>query len=277
MNTDEILNYFSGYIERELGIQYSKQNSFQLQNRLLEIAKLLGEPGVEALHARAVRDGIRGEFQNLLLDLATNNETSFFRDAKVFTALEEALFRPFIKSASSRPLKIWSAASSTGQEPLSLTMSLCELAPELRFEITATDVCDRVLERAKSGAYTLLEVQRGLSPQLLAKYFSKDERTERFTARPSLREKIRYQKQNLLAPFALTGPFDLILCRNVLIYQSVENKRTILGRITALLRDEGILVLGSGESLMGLSEDYLSVSVGGAILYRRKPARARVA
>ena len=270
MKSDEIIQFFSSYIERELGIQYSRENSFQLQNRLHEIAILLGEPSDEALYTRAMREGINGNFQRYLLDLATNNETSFFRDAKMFTALEETLFRPLKYGKDSCVLKIWSAASSSGQEALSLAMSLSEYAPGVPFEITATDVCDRVLERAEKGVYSQFEVQRGLKASLLTKYFIKDGRTENWMAKPELRKKIRYRKQNLLAPIGFDGPFDLILCRNVLIYQSVENKRAILARITALLRGGGVLVLGSGESLMGLSDAYLPLTVGGAILYQRK-------
>jgi chemotaxis protein methyltransferase CheR len=252
-----------------LSIQYSKDNSFQLRNRLEEIAKLLGEPSPEDLYQRAKRQGIGGSFQQLLLDLATNNEPSFFRDPRVFRALEEAWIRPQVERKSKSPLRIWSAASSTGQEALSLAMCVMESAPGLQFEIIATDISDRVLERAREGSYSQLEVQRGLSTALLLKYFDKEGRLERWRAKSVLLDKIKYSKQNLLSPLLVQGPFDLVLCRNVLIYQSVENKRMVIARIASQLKEEGLLVLGSGESLIGLSNDFVSVNCSGAILFKK--------
>jgi chemotaxis protein methyltransferase CheR len=274
MPHEDILGFFARYIEAELGIVYADHNYFQLQNRLEEISKLIGAADLPALHATAEK-GITGDFRKLLLDTATNNETSFFRDAKVFRALESHLRRPEGRSA---PMRIWSAASSTGQEALSLAMTIRELGEDgpSAYSITGTDISERALTKARSATYSQLEVQRGLSAKLLVKYFTKNERDE-WTACPLLTSNTTFQSMNLKAPFPFRQPFDIVLCRNVLIYQKVESKKEILLRIAAALSPGGLLVLGSGESLIGLLDNFELDTIDGAILYRKKLSSQKAA
>lgn len=260
-------------IETELGIVYAESNYFQLENRLEEIARQIGVSGIPALYEQA-QISMSGPLKQLLLDIATNNETSFFRDPKVFKALENTLDTPEVTPLmAGETLKIWSAACSTGQEPLSLAMMLMERAQKTGvktpFNILATDISERVLTKAKSGIYTQLEVQRGLPAPLMLKYFTKDDQ-DRWSASLEVRRHIEYSKLNLRSKFNYNGIFHLILCRNVMIYQSVEGKRDILSRITSALCPGGYLVLGSGESLIGLSSDFDQKSVEGVIIYRKK-------
>jgi len=273
MQLKNILRFFAEYIESELGIIYAEHNHFQLQNRLEEIARLVGAPDLPSLFEQA-KTGISDQFKQLLLDVATNNETSFFRDPKVFQAIENVVLRALPRSlVVGEELKIWSAASSTGQEALSLAMLINEFSrrerANIRFSILATDVSERVLAKAKTASYTQLEVQRGLPASYLVRYFDNDG-PDKWTASPEITRSIEYKKLNLKELFLPPGSFHLVLCRNVLIYQGVAAKTEILKRITTTLIPEGCLVLGSGESLLGLSTDYEQRSVDGAIVFKKR-------
>lgn len=273
VNENEILKFFSAYIEKEVGIIYAEHNAFQLKNRLEEICKLVGEPNVSSLYKLAQK-GITGSFKQLLVDIATNNETSFFRDPRVFKAIEETILPGLFELyKDGEKMRIWSAASSTGQEAVSVAILLEEAKLKLKrgfdFHITGSDISERALAKARDGLYSQLEVQRGLPAALMIKYFTKDER-DRWAVRPAIRQKMDFKKQNLKDSFADAGQFGLILCRNVLIYQNVESKKEIICRITKQLMPGGFLVMGSGESLIGLSQDYQQVNIEGAVIYRKK-------
>ncbi|AGH94526.1 CheR family methyltransferase [Pseudobdellovibrio exovorus] len=280
MQHNEILKFFADFIQSELGIVYSDHNSFQLQNRLETIAKFLDLPSIEALYEKT-KTGFSETAKQLLLDTATNNETSFFRDPKVFRAIETDILGNLAASlAPNEKLRVWSAASSTGQEALSLAMLSRELAAKsanpFSVDILATDISERVLKKAQEARYTQLEVQRGLPTTHLVKYFRKDEQ-DHWVASPQLTSLIEYKKLNLKSDFTFANKFHLILCRNVLIYQNVEDKIAILDRITANLAPNGYLILGSGESLLGLSSDYDQQISNGAIIYQKKGVRLQAA
>jgi chemotaxis protein methyltransferase CheR len=276
----EILRFFAKYIESEVGIVYAEHNFYQLQSRLEEIAKLVGCANISVLFEQA-QSGISGAFKHLLLDLATNNETSFFRDPRIFKAIENTILPSFIEQFGlHEKMTIWSAASSTGQEALSMSILIDEFnakqKSKLQFSITATDISDRVLERARSATYSQLEIQRGLPAPYLIKYFKKDEQ-DKWVAARSLVQNIEYKKINLKENFNFAKPFHFILCRNVLIYQSVESKKQVLNRLTRYLVDGGFLVLGAGESLLGLSSDYEQVHADTVVVYRKKAKLMNVA
>lgn len=273
MQLNEILIDFAKYIETELGIVYAEHNYFQLQNRLEEIAKLIGADSFKQLHQQ-LETGISGQFKQLLLDVATNNETSFFRDPKIFLAIEAAVLKNVMEIVEpGEKLRIWSAASSTGQEAISASILIKEFNKinnsNIQFSVLGTDISGRVLAKAKEATYSQLEVQRGLPAPYLTEYFKKDEQ-DRWMAKDEILKHIEFKKQNLKDPFPFKDRFHLILCRNVLIYQSVEGKIEILGRITSMLAPKGVLVLGSGESLIGLSSEYEQQNINGAIVYRKK-------
>lgn len=267
------IQFFAKYIERELGIIYSDFNQFQLQNRLEEITKILGLADGEALYQLAQLP-LAPTVRQLLLDTATNNETSFFRDPRLFRAVENLIVPPLLQKAQGGPsARVWCAACSTGQEPYSLAMMIHGQAEKLKLnpnlEIVATDISQRVLERARRGRYSQLEVQRGLPSPLLVKHFQK-EADDFWTINSSLRQIMKFDSLNLLTPFDSLGKFDLIFCRNVLIYQSVPSKVEIIRRLRAALRPGGYLVLGAGESLIGLSEEFQGVKQDEAIVYQAK-------
>jgi chemotaxis protein methyltransferase CheR len=280
MQLERILLFFAKYIESALGIVYAEHNYFQLQNRLEEIAKLLSIESIEELFTLA-ESGITGPFKQLLLDLATNNETSFFRDPKVFKAIENVVLPSFLQNEpQGSQFRIWSGASSTGQEALSLAMLISEFnlkgQKNIPFSILGTDISERILLRAKKADYSQLEVQRGLPTPYLLKYFQKNDQ-DRWTANATLTSHIQFNKQNLLAPLAFAQKFHLILLRNVLIYQALPSKIEILKRVTEMLAPGGFLILGSGESLLGLSSDYNQTAYEGAVIYLKKESRQTAA
>lgn len=277
-SSEHILPFFARYIENELGIIYAEHNYFQLENRLCEVARTMGVADLGELHALA-RRGICERFQRALLDVATNNETSFFRDPKIFRAIESTLLAPR-GNANGERLHVWSAACSTGQEPLSIAMSIRSLetasSRKIPFSILATDISERALAKAMAATYSDLEVGRGLTPGHLRTHFTQGPGGT-WQAKSDLSNAIEYKKMNLREPFPTARLFDLILCRNVLIYQSVESKRDILERMAPLLKPDGILVLGSSESLIGVTTAYRQELVEGAIIYRKSPMETKVA
>ena len=175
------------------------------------------------------------------------------------------------------PLKLWSAACSLGQEPLTLAMIISEISAHknklVRYHMLASDVCEKVLQRARGGVYTQLEIQRGLPAQLLIKYFTKDSQ-DRWSPINQLKSSTEYRKINLNEQISSYDKYDIILCRNVLIYQSIENKVKVIQSLSSCLNEGGILVLGAGESMMGISNLFEQQNLDGAIIYKKKSDKA---
>jgi chemotaxis protein methyltransferase CheR len=268
------LKYFSEFIEKELGIVYSEQVSYQLQQRLEKVAEYLGLKDPEALYTHAITNGINGNFRAYLLDIATNNETSFFRDPSIYGALESFIFPNLkIEYPGAFNYRIWSAAASFGQEPYSLAMLSYETREKdplhPRIEIKATDISDQALKRCQNACYTQLEVQRGLSSSRLIKYFFKNEVSD-WILKPEISSIVDFSKRNLLDSFTSMGKFHIILCRYVLIYQDAVKKKDILNRLVQCLHPKGYLIMGGSESAMGLSSELEQVDYKGAVFYRKK-------
>lgn len=194
------IKFFADFIQTELGIVYTEPNYYQLEKRLDDVAKALSLPSSIDLHTQAIQ-GIAGSLKQLLLNIATNNETSFFRDPKVFQIFENFVL-PGLKKNNPKALlyRIWSAASSFGQEPYSIAMAVSEFQAKNpghpRFEILATDIADHALAKAKTGVYSQLEVQRGLAAPRLVKYFKNSEDTS-WALQHEIKSMVRFDKLNL--------------------------------------------------------------------------------
>ncbi|MGZ3775692.1 MAG: CheR family methyltransferase [Bdellovibrio sp.] len=260
-------------IQDEIGIQYNAENIYQLESRIAEVIKIcnLNEDQVTKMIVNGME--LTPLFRQVLIDVATNNETSFFRDIKCFQSIQNKILPEILKRL--RPeesLKVWSAASSYGQEASSLAILFFEALSEAKahnFEILGTDISQRVLEKAQTGRYTQLEVQRGLDPRRLVRYFKKDSE-DYWTFDPGLLKKIRYRKQNLLENFPSNFQFHLVLCRNVLIYQTPEKKADILKRMIRTIIPGGYLILGSGEAPLGIEKDCETEIFDGSVCYKIK-------
>lgn len=267
------VKFFADYIQKELGIVYAPQNYYQLEKRLEDITKILQVPSVQELYTQA-QQGITGNFKQVLLDTATNNETSFFRDPKVYSAVENHILPSLMTIHPKVNLyRIWSAASSFGQEPYSIAMMVHEFLQKNpthpRFEIWGTDIADHALKRCREATYSQLEVQRGLPAQKLVKYFTKNAENY-WTLKSEIKTSVRFSKLNLMNPFGAIGTFDIIYCRYVLIYQDAEKKKEIMSRIASCLVPKGYLILGASESVIGLSDQFDQIVKDGAIIYQKK-------
>ncbi len=273
--TDQVFKYFSSLIENEIGIQYNETNKFLLYTRLQNLIKFLNIPNIDFLWNDIQKNGLNSAAKSLILDMATNNETSFFRDPHVFDFFKNY----FIQKAMEKKdkIRIWCAATSTGQEPYTLAMIMSELKEQginKHYEIFATDISERVLKQAESGIYSQLEIQRGLPANLMLKYFDQVSlelsSLPFYRVKPQLSSMITFKRLNLLQFIHDFGVFDIIFCRNVLIYQSVENKKQVINKFAKMITPGGYLVLGGSESLIQLTTDFDMEIHGNASVHKLK-------
>ena len=198
------------------------------------------------------------ELAREVMEAMTTNESFFFRDIKPFDLLRDVVLPELLKKrAAKKSFRIWCAASSSGQEPYTLAMVLKEEAAKLagwRYEIVATDISTEMLNKAKAGLYSQFEVQRGLPVQLLMKYFKKQGDLWQIDA--ALRAMVQYKEFNLLNSPNVLGKFDVVFCRNVLIYFDQATKGVVLGRIADLIPSDGVLFLGGAETVLGISDHF---------------------
>jgi chemotaxis protein methyltransferase CheR len=244
-------------LKERSGLVLSADKQYLVESRLLPIARKAGLASLSELVATLRRSDSEG-LMTAVVEAMTTNETFFFRDKVPFENFRTAILPALLAARrEQRSIRIWSAAASTGQEPYSLAMTLKELADSLagwRIEIIATDLATSVLQKAQHGIYSQFEVQRGLPIAFLIKYFSKA--GDMWQIAPELRAMVKFCQLNLLADFSALGPFDLIFCRNVLIYFDQETKTDLLNRLGRLAADDGYLVLGAAETVVGLTERF---------------------
>lgn len=269
-----MLKFFADYIEANLGIVYVEANYFQLEHRLQQIVTQLGFMNLEDLYGKA-KIRIDGMMKNLLLDLATNNETSFFRDAAIFKAFSQFVVPETIEVGGLlSSINVWSAACSSGQEAYSIAMEYegCRQAnPGLpRLSMRLSDISETILKRAQEGLYSQLEVQRGLPARNLIQYFDKVD-DDKWRVKSILKTGIEFKKINLLEEWGRDhGPFHVIFCRNVLIYQNVDNKKKVIEKLCNHLAPRGFLFLGAAESMFGISNSFEQLESHGAIVHRKR-------
>ncbi len=254
-------SFLSDLLRKHSGLSLGAGKEYLIESRLPPVAVTYGHADVNALIA-ALRAGAPPTVVKFVCDAMTTNETLFFRDGKPFSALEKEILPAAAKRARElgRPVRIWCAASSTGQEPYSIAMTAAQMESKLagtKVEITATDFSAAALARAKAGVYNQFEVQRGLPVQLLMKYF-KPVGTE-FELVPDIRNRVTYQEINLLNPFPSAWQFDIVFCRNVLIYFDVATKKDVIDRMSRLLTRGGCLLLGGTESTLGITDSVVRV------------------
>ena len=237
------------------GLALAPEKYYLVENRLMPVARKAGLDTLEALVARLRRPDGEVLAAEVVEAMATK-ETFFFRDRTPFLHIRDTVMPALLSArATRRQIRIWCAACSTGQEAYSLAMTLKEMESALkgwRVEILATDLSGEALARAAAGAYSQFEVQRGLPIQHLVRHFVQDGETWRVS--PALRTMVRFQQHNLLGSFAPLGTFDLILCRNVLIYFDTAAKQEVLRRLAEACAPDGFLLLGGAETVIGLSE-----------------------
>ena len=265
--------YLRKLLKDHSGLDLSADKQYLIESRLLPLSRKCGVPGIGEL-VQKMKAGSSSIIAQVV-EAMTTNETFFFRDKVPFDHFRDAIMPEMLKARASRKsIRIWCAAGSTGQEPYSLAMSLKEMGAALagwRVEIIATDLSTEVLEKSKSGVYSQFEVQRGLPIQLLVKYFKQN--GELWQVSPELRAMVQHRQLNLLHDFSQLGTFDIIFCRNVLIYFDQDTKINIFSRLAKAMEGDGFLVLGAAETVVGLT-DVFKPFPDKRGLYRPSGARA---
>ena len=259
------------FMQRAAGVVQGEDQVYLLEARVGPLARAR-RSSIAGYVGDACAAPLSSELQLELLDALTTHETFFFRDAPFWLALQEAVLPAAVAAAGGRPLRIWCAACSTGQEPYTLAMTLKE-TPALagwKIEFVATDLSADVLARARDGRYTQLEVNRGLPAPLLVKYFEKS--GIEWRVRKELRDMIRFTELNLTERFPPLPACDLVFMRNVLIYFDVQTKRGILEAVKKVLRPDGYLFLGGAETTLNVHDGYERQAIERTSCYRLRKA-----
>ena len=243
-------------LKERSGLVLADDKQYLIESRLTPLARKANLGGLTELIAELKR-GVESRICDVV-EAMTTNETFFFRDKIPFDHFKDSVLPELIKARANRKsLRIWCAAASTGQEPYSIAMTIKEMSAQLagwRIEIIGTDISQQVLEKSKSGIYTQFEVQRGLPIQLLVKYFKQT--GEMWQINPEIRSMIQYKPLNLLQDFSSMGKFDIVFCRNVLIYFDQNTKTNIFERLSRMLEPDGVLALGAAESVVGITNTF---------------------
>lgn len=248
------------FLKDRSGLVLSSDKQYLVESRLLPVARKTGLASISEIVVKLQTPGN----ERLAVDVTeamTTNESFFFRDKVPFDHFRETMLPSLMTArARERRLRIWCAAASTGQEPYSLAMLLKQATAKLagwRVEIIGTDLSNEVLEKAKAGVYSQFEVQRGLPIQLLVEYF--EQTGDVWRIKPEIRAMVQYRPLNLLNDFSALGTFDIVFCRNVLIYFDQPAKVDVLTRIAKLTTADGYLVLGAAETVVGLTDAFIPV------------------
>lgn len=269
---------FRRFLEDACGILLGDNKHYLVQSRL---NKMVADDGVSSLGdlvGRLKRERSGGQLREQVIEAMTTNETFWFRDNHPFEILSKTVLPDFSQRKVRLP-KVWSAACSTGQEPYSVSIIIQEYLRQnpgalSDVQITATDISPAVLEDAKTGYYDAMAVARGLSADIKSRYFDKDTThwEERWQVRDEVRRRVRFTHANLLASYGSLGRFDVIFCRNVLIYFSTESKIDILKRMADSLNPGGYLFLGASEAITQYSDAFDMLRCNPGVVYRKKSA-----
>ncbi|MGL4494950.1 MAG: CheR family methyltransferase [Beijerinckiaceae bacterium] len=250
-------DFFRDFLRARSGLSLTVEKKYLLESRLIKVMQARAIANLSQL-ASQLRNGWDAGLERDVVEAMTTNETLFFRDKSPFEALERMVLPRLMQSrAATRRLSIWCAACACGQEPYSLAMMLednREMFAGWTISILATDLSSAMIEKAKAGVYSQFEVQRGLPVRHLLKYFTQEKSGWALNA--AIRNRVQFRTLNLMQDFSGIGQFDVILCRNVLIYFDLETRRDVLGRLKRQLASDGRLVLGAPETVIGVTRDF---------------------
>lgn len=250
-------DFLRSALKQRSGLVLTADKQYLVESRLLPVARKAGLANLGAL-VEALRPGGNDTLMSAVVEAMATNESFFFRDKIPFEHFRTIVMPALLAARrASRTIRIWCAAASTGQEPYSLVMCLKGMEREItgwRIDILATDLSNEVLEKARAGLYSQFEVQRGLPIQLLIQHFTQV--GELWQIASDIRAMVKFRQLNLLSNFSNLGMFDLIFCRNVLIYFDQPTKTAILERMVRLLPPDGFLYLGGAETVLGITDKF---------------------
>lgn len=276
--TDVQYRRFATFIEEKSGIVLGAGKQYLVNSRLSSLLSKFGIQTVDELINRAMEDTPNNKIQEEVIDAMTTNETLWFRDTYPYTALENTILPELAKRAK-YPVRIWSAACSSGQEPYSIAMIVQEQLGKMlhvdpkQTQIIGTDLSPEMLTVCRLGQYDVHALSRGLSAERKAKFFKPCHKPNMMQIDTRVKSMVEFRPMNLLGSYALMGKFDVIFCRNVLIYFSNDVKADILRKLTMCLNPGGYLILGSTETLVGVSDKYEMMRCNPGIIYRLKPQK----
>lgn len=262
-------NTFRRYLEEACGIVLGENKHYLVTSRLKRVTEEFSFPTLSEMMTTLVRGNDR-HLREKVIDAMTTNETMWFRDVYPFEIFKKELLPELAKNKE--PIRIWSAASSTGQEAYSISMATSEFQQKnpgkltSNVEIVGTDISQTVVNQAKQGNYDELSVIRGLSPERRDQFFTKQD--DKWAVRHEIMQRARFTELNLLNNYSLLGKFDIIFCRNVLIYFSSEMKKDILERMAQILKPGGTLILGGSESPTGYTKAFAMTRYPDGVVYQ---------
>ncbi|HYF56061.1 MAG TPA: protein-glutamate O-methyltransferase CheR [Salinarimonas sp.] len=255
--TELEFEFLRGWLKSRSGLSLTAEKRYLVDSRLAAVCRRFKLAGLSEL-AGMLKAGRDAALEGAVVEAMTTNETFFFRDRTPFDLFKDTLLpRMLAARAGTRRLRIWCAAASSGQEPYSLAMILDEARARLAgwsVEIVATDISTEILDRARAGVYSQFEVQRGLPITMLLKYFTQEGDQWRLSS--AIRSMVDFRPLNLIKDFGALGSFDIIYCRNVLIYFDGPTKSDVLRRLAGALNPDGALLLGAAETVIGLSDAF---------------------
>jgi chemotaxis protein methyltransferase CheR len=261
----DTFTFVAELVRRRSAIQLGPGKEYLVESRLLPLAGQAGLAGVDE-YVNTMRNVPHSADHDRVVEALTTNETSWFRDVAPFQALTGHVLPALgVNSPGLTSLRVWSAACSTGQEPYSIAMALLDVATDLAVKITATDISDQVLTRARAGRYSQLEINRGLPALTLVRHFTRAG-TE-WELSEQVRSMVTFSRHNLLHAPPPGGPFDVIFLRNVLIYFDLETRTDVLRSARRALRPGGFLLLGAVETTFGIDDSWETVPVGRGSVY----------
>ena len=257
--TNDDFAEIAGVVRRRSGIVLTSDKAYLLETRLGPVLSRFGLASLAALGQKLRRPD--EALERAVVEALTTHESSFFRDGKPFEHLTKILPKLVASRAPGAPLRIWSAACSTGQEPYSIAMLVADTLgarKDCRVEILATDISAEIIQRARQGIFTQFEVQRGLPIRSLVKHFKQD--GAKWKISPELAAMVRFEERNLLNDLSSLGRFDAIFCRNVLIYFDAPTKTRVLDALARRLSPDGVLYLGGAETVLGLTDRLVPIA-----------------
>lgn len=254
--SDVDFEFFRKFLSDKAGLSIGTDKGYLLASRLVPVLKKWKLSEINDLIPH-LKSGLNTELVQDFIDSMMTNETLFFRDEKPFKQFRNVVLPEILKKCGARKsMRIWSVACSTGQEPYSIAMALQEAVPGIEswnIHILATDISEKALAHARAGKYSQFEVQRGLPIQMAMKNFTQDGTS--WQIKPNLQKMVKFEKFNLLTSMDKFGDFDIVFCRNVLIYFSEDHKKMILQSLSRRMQPHSYLFLGGSETIIGLSKD----------------------
>jgi chemotaxis protein methyltransferase CheR len=269
MNRQELYLLYAAYILQHAGIVYDEMNFYQLDSRIESLKKTLAlKSDADLLNLLRVPLKLT-ELHRHLIDFSTNNETYFFRDPKVFATLKSQIFAS-LEATWNQPLRIWSLASSSGQEACSTIMAFDQYSGGRlsQIQVDCGDISSQMVARGKAGIFSQLEVQRGLPITDLIKYFE-PEGDQHWKFKSEYLDRAQFFQFNMLSDPFPNNRYHIVFCRNVLIYQNMDRRREIINQISKSLLPGGFCILGGSENLMNISSEFTQMTLDGYAFFRK--------